>query len=1058
MVTLPERPDALPRIGHRYALRDTIGRGAMGTVYRAYDRLTGQIVALKRVELSAQVVSRFAPHTHSSADFRLMLANEFRTLASLRHPNIITVLDYGFDAQGQPYFTMELLEATQTIVQAGRGQPLAVQFDLLVQMLQAVAYLHRRGIVHRDLKPDNLRVLDGRVKVLDFGIAVTREHVNGERNQLSGTLAYLAPEILLGDPASEASDLYAVGLIAYELLAGSHPFSTEDLNELLLQALTSTPDVQRLGIDAQMKAILDGLLARHPDDRFQNAYDVIVALCGAVGRPIPFETAAIRDSYLQAATFVGRDAELRQLTAALTAALHGAGSAWLVGGESGVGKSRLLDELRSQALVDGAVVVRGHSRREGGPTYQLWRELLRPLLLNTTLSRLESGVLKDIIPDLDALLADPDEGPQPLPDPPELPSKPRQDRLVQTIIAVLSRQPAPVVLLLEDLQWEADHARESLATLTALTQAVDQLPLLLVGSYRDDERPDLPDTLAGMTLLKLHRLDDSAIARLSASMLGKAGRNSDVLDLLYRETEGNAFFLVEVARALAEEAGRIDDIEFITLPTRIVAGGIRQVTRRRLSRVPERARLLLKLAAVAGLHIDVKVLRAAGAAAGSTMTLEDWLTACSDAAVLEVFDGRWRFSHEKLREALIADLEAAERQSLHRQVAQAIEVVYPGGEGWADVLVEHWHAAGDTVREAQYAYRSAVEAFDVAMYENALIMGERALNLFPADNPPREKIRLLRVMGESATGAGDYANANRHLAQSLQLARERGDKPGRAAALRALGINALDRGEWETARAHLEESLIIARRSQLKAEIARTLAKLGWLSALRGDLNSAQAYARESLALGHELNDGRVTAESLFTLGGRLAVTQGDPREARHYLEDSLLLARTIGDRWTMANALHNLGFALAWLGDQEAARRHYYESLTLAQMSGDRWLMSANLSNLGFIALQRSIPDSAREYLRGALWLAQDIGALPRTLNALAGFAWHALLVGQAERGAELLGLVLAHPASETWLLELCDADLCPRFAAVLPAADFAAARTRGAGLLLDGVLATLI
>ncbi|HLY27528.1 MAG TPA: serine/threonine-protein kinase, partial [Aggregatilineales bacterium] len=210
------------QVSPRYQLLNQLGAGGMGVVHRALDRLSGQVVALKQVTVdSGQLLFASQADTgHDSQTVRLALAHEFKTLASLRHPNIVSVIDYGFDAQHQPYFTMTLLENAQTILQAGAEQPVEVQYGLLMQLLQALLYLHRRGILHRDLKPGNVVAVNGEVKVLDFGLSVA----HGEGGGPAGTLAYMAPELLEGASASEASDLYAFGLIGYEMLAGRHPF------------------------------------------------------------------------------------------------------------------------------------------------------------------------------------------------------------------------------------------------------------------------------------------------------------------------------------------------------------------------------------------------------------------------------------------------------------------------------------------------------------------------------------------------------------------------------------------------------------------------------------------------------------------------------------------------------------------------------------------------------------------------------------------------------------------------------------------------------------------
>jgi len=203
-------------IGNRYQLQHVIGSGGMGVVYRAADRLTGQTIALKRVLAPADDA------TGSSTDSRLALAQEFQILAGLRHPHIISVLDYGFDAEKRPFFTMDYLTEAVTILQAGQQLSVNGRLQLVLQMLQALTYLHRRDVLHNDLKPANILVTNGQVKLLDFGLSATVD----KRSSTAGTWAYMAPEIMRGGSGSAASDLFAAGVITYELLAGKRPFQS----------------------------------------------------------------------------------------------------------------------------------------------------------------------------------------------------------------------------------------------------------------------------------------------------------------------------------------------------------------------------------------------------------------------------------------------------------------------------------------------------------------------------------------------------------------------------------------------------------------------------------------------------------------------------------------------------------------------------------------------------------------------------------------------------------------------------------------------------------------
>jgi tetratricopeptide (TPR) repeat protein len=719
------------------------------------------------------------------------LAQEFKILASLRHPNIISVLDYGFSQAHQPYFTMELLEDADDLLTAGIEYPVPHKMQLVIQVLQALSYLHRRGIIHRDLKPGNVMVADQHVKVLDFGLAMAAEHLRSKEvdETTVGTIVYMAPELVRGHSASPASDLYAVGLMMYQLLTGKHPFLRPTIQEMVVDILNRDPDMSEIEAispsqtrlptqpdlpedstptdftdvePVSLAVILARLLAKDPQTRYQNARDVMVDICAATGIPLPVETLAIRESYLQAAQFVGRENEYATLSMALEKAQAGTGSAWLIGGESGVGKSRLTDEIRTQALVDGMLVLRGQGVTEGGAPFLIWRDILRYLLLQTSVSELEASVLKLLVADIERLLG------RPVADPPELDSQAAQSRVLMVIEALFRRQKRPMLIILEDLQW----ITETMHVLKRLSQVAGDLPMMILGNFRDDERPDLPKDLPDMQYIRLERLDPYAIEALSVAMLGEeVGHRQELVELLERETEGNVFFIVEVVRALAEEAGKLDDIGIMTLPSKIFAHGIQTVMTRRLNRVPESHHPLLKVAAVAGRQLDLKLLRGfLQAQKHLKYSLERWLTDCESAAVLEVQEDTWRFAHDKLREALLENLSGEERQSLHRQVATLLEALYPHDATKYSVLAHHWHEVGDHSKEQHYASLAGHQALSAGAYGEAIKFLGRAVYLAETEqNLVEIPGELQYMLGEAYYGSGDMVNAFTQLNNALRL-------------------------------------------------------------------------------------------------------------------------------------------------------------------------------------------------------------------------------------------------------------------------------------------------
>lgn len=758
-------PTATPTtlIGRRYLLQEQLGQGAMGIVYHALDRLTGQAIALKQVTTATENLhlATSVPGS-SSINVRLSLAREFQTLATIRHPHIIDVLDYGFDIERQPYFTMELVEGSKTIIQIGQQQKLETKITLLGQLLQALAYLHRRGILHRDVKPSNVLVLNGQVKVLDFGLSITQQQSTEPSETTAGTLAYMAPELLRGDAATESSDLYAVGVIAFELLAGYHPFTSDKLAMLTTSRLTTRPTLPNT-INPKLAAVVERLLAVAPADRFGDANQVIDALSEATGQTIVGETAAIRESFLQAARLIEREAELGQLSQVLQEANKAqVGSAWLIGGESGVGKSRLMNEIRTLALVQGTLVLRGQAISEGGAIYQVWRDALRWLCLLSDLNDLDASVLKALVPDINTLLG------RVVPDAPELDPKATQERLVSVIEALFRRQQQPITLILEDLHWAGS---ENLVVLKQLNKIVQELPLLIIASYRDDERPELSNEL-GMNLLKLKRLSRKGIADLSASMIGPAGRQPQLVQLLERETEGNVFFMVEVVRALAEASGELDQIGDRQLPEKVISGGIQLIIQRRLNRVPQGYHPMLAIAAVAGRQLDLNLLRAIE----PSIDIFRWLTACASAAVIEVQDERWRFAHDKLRDGLLAELSAETRREVHDRVARAIESLHPDLSVQAGVLAYHWGMAGEPEKETEYAIQAGDVAVRSYAFKEARGFYKQALDVLPrlpdTIENRRRRIDTINNWVRVSYSAEDPKNYLPRLQEAETLARE----------------------------------------------------------------------------------------------------------------------------------------------------------------------------------------------------------------------------------------------------------------------------------------------
>ncbi len=972
----------------RYQLEEQVGAGAMGAVYRAFDRLTRQNVALKLVGVNPS--GNIQTSINTPEEKRMALAQEFRVLSSIHHPNIIGVWDYGFDRNKQPYFTMEYVSRGQTLVDATQSQPLETQVGLLCQVLQALAYLHRRGILHRDLKPNNILVQDGHAHILDFGLSAMVKSAHGR----AGTLAYMAPEILHMETGEAASDLYAVGVMAYQIFSGRLPFANNDVNGIL----TRKPVLELINGSEELRQVIGKLLEKMPYHRYASASEALAALTEAVGLPLPAEDGAVRESYLQAARFIGREKEIDQLLDALHKAQEGHGSVWFVDGESGAGKTRLFDEVRTRALVSGATVVRGQAIEESGSPYQLWREPLRHLALISPLTDLQSNVLGTFIPDLATLSG---KSISPLA---TLEGTAAQQRLSLTIadmIQTAAKATPPLVVILEDLQF----APESLEPIKALARLAYDYPLLVMANYRSEEAPALVKEMEGIHSITLSHLNYEQIARLSESMLGSETK-PEVVEWLANETEGNVFFLVETVRALAEEAGQLEQVGLQTLPDSILAQGVQQVLQRRLNRMPTSGRPLLNLAAVSGRVLDLQLL----STLAPDLDLNSWLISGANAAVLEEKDGRWQFAHDKLRETLLSGLEAEMRPQLYRQIAEVCERVYPQDNTRAAALSVWWRNANEPEKEFNNARLAGEYALTQYFMKDAERFFTRALELCPQDAvterynilSQREKvysrleksadrlkdIESIEAMFDRLTPKqraqvklrrADYEYSVQNYAGALEILNTMLKSDGETQLIDILssihlllGVTLVSQSAYDEALKHLEMAVVLCERVNDKQGEARALMHMNMIRFDRGE--SYMEFNNRAMEIFCAIGDKSGESICLTTRGNHLD-EQGDRVQALQCYTRALQLQRQLGAQSREAITLVNMGYLYERLGNYDDAYQNAHRSWQILLKTGNRELEIGVLATLASVCFSQQKYDEARIYASRAVEMGESMG-----------------------------------------------------------------------------------
>jgi TonB family protein len=271
---LSAREDKTTKKIGKYEILRELGRGAMGVVFKARDPLIGRLVALKTIALAAS----------QSEDLRQRFFREAQAAGGLQHPNIVTVYEMG-EEEGVPFIAMEYLEGENldAVLASNSRIPLAQKLGYLVQVCRALSYAHQHGVVHRDIKPGNIVVTrDGTVKVVDFGIARMMDSSKTQTGVLLGTLAYMSPQLVKGERADERSDIWAVGVVSYELFAGGlKPFDGENHAALLMSIVSDEPrPLAKLAADCpeELRAIVEKMLRKKTEERYQSFEELLRTL------------------------------------------------------------------------------------------------------------------------------------------------------------------------------------------------------------------------------------------------------------------------------------------------------------------------------------------------------------------------------------------------------------------------------------------------------------------------------------------------------------------------------------------------------------------------------------------------------------------------------------------------------------------------------------------------------------------------------------------------------------------------------------------------------------
>lgn len=771
---------------------------------------------------------------------------------------------------GEPPVTRRGESTSASAPASGSGLPMIREsLSALHTVCSTLAFVHGRGVVHRDLKPDNVILTPDRGPVIvDFGIAARGLDARGREvlhttGRAVGSPGYMAPEQVLGEIVDARADLYAIGCMLFEAISGRLPFDSDTVQLVLSRKLhedAPSPRAFAPEMSDALERLVARLLARRPQDRPGHADDVaaMLAALGAEARPgerpaaEPYlyrpglagrgeamdtidrvlagasvarvdvaasssRTPLVRMERLtpKAAPAVATDVRTMGFTMAeptldvtsgrdLAACRHG--GFILIGGESGVGKTRLALEVTARAAQRGFRVVTGQCERVGvggGAVNGLRAAPLHPLrdLFHAIADKCHAmgpggyevllgsrgPLLAQFEPELGALPGHQNEAA-----PTELPPDAARTRLHEALSDTLRAFAAsePLLLVLDDLQWADEHTVRFLSWLDGAW--FDGTPVIVLATYREEEVSSELAVLLGrksIELIRLARLDERAVSRVVRDMLAVEAPDATLVTFLHRHTEGNPFFVAEYLRtAIARRLLVRDDLGRWKFDEGEAAGGelerlplpatLRELIALRIAGLGPSALAVAQMLAVLGREVDAALLaEALGDAALDAAATNELMRR---QVIEEPAPGVIRFLHDKLREVVYASVAQPQRTRLHARAARALtDFAARSGEldRLAPELAHHHAEAGDVPRALGFldqagdrAMSSGASADALRSYDLAASIYDRAAQSQAQGAFEARRVRWERRVAEAHHALGDLRSAELRGRSALRLA------------------------------------------------------------------------------------------------------------------------------------------------------------------------------------------------------------------------------------------------------------------------------------------------